>query len=476
MKPTLFFTFLIFTLITLFSLLAPFPFTLISPVFVFIGIPIIDKLIGTDKSNPDQQQEGMWKKTSTWATALYFYFFTHFAVLILALYLAQGSSIRDVVIMGIITGLYTGGLGITVAHELCHKKEKLHQFLANAILASVWYRHFSVEHVRGHHIEVATFDDPASARRDESIYRFLPRTILGALIHAFKIDSAEVIKGLLISSSLTVTVYFILGREALIMFLIQALVAIILLELVNYVEHYGLSRKKLENGRYEKVLPIHSWNSSHKFSNLILFNLQRHSDHHSTAHLPYTVLKHQDSAPQLPTGYPGMILLALIPSYWFKLMNSKIDNLDVKLKSILFLTLLSGSGFAVGTKKYLCTESELVLFSCTSKNKVISICATPDLDAQKGYLVYRMARSGKTEFEFPKENKHPKGIFSYRLMPRSSELNFKNGEYEYAIAMQVTGQTDIVVMKGATTLSSFPCPVDVNELTLDRFEKIGISI
>lgn len=327
MNPMQFFTFLIFTAITVFGIEAPFPFNFSSLVFVFVAIPLLDKIIGEDKSNPDTVHEQNWKKTSVWAPALYVYVITHFFVLLMSLAKAQILTPRDLVISGIATGLYTGGLGITVGHELCHKREKVHRFFANALLTSVWYGHFSVEHVRGHHLEVATPEDPASARKNESVYRFLPRTISGTFLHALKIDRREVIKGGMVSTFMTVAIGILLGSKALGLFFIQAIVAILLLELVNYVEHYGLSRKKLEKGRYERVLPMHSWNSAHKFSNLILFNLQRHSDHHSTAHLPYTVLKHQDSAPQLPSGYPGMILLALVPSIWFKIMNPKIDRL-----------------------------------------------------------------------------------------------------------------------------------------------------
>jgi alkane 1-monooxygenase len=330
MNPISFFSFLIFTAITVFGVLADTPYSTLPILFVFIGIPLIDFLRGVDKSNPSHEEERSWKQTKVWAPALYLYALTHFTILIFTAYQVLSlTSWNQIIILGIVVGLYTGGLGITVGHELCHKKEKLARFVADLLLASVWYQHFAVEHVKGHHLSVSTPDDPASARKDENVYRFLFRTITGSFIHALQIDPLAVIKGLILAIAFTFLAAY-LGKNTLVFFIIQSMVAIVLLELVNYVEHYGLSRKQLANGRYEKVQPIHSWNSAHKFSNLILFNLQRHSDHHAAAHLPYTILKHQEDAPQLPSGYPGMILLALIPPLWFKLMNPIVQSWENK--------------------------------------------------------------------------------------------------------------------------------------------------
>ena len=325
MNPINFFTFIVFTLISIAGILAPAPYNTFPIIFVFVGIPLIDLWIGVNKSNPNFEQEKSWKQAKVWAPALYLYALTHFFILTLAAYQAVNmTSWIQLIILGIIVGLYTGGLGITVGHELCHKKEKLPRLVADLLLASVWYQHFAVEHVRGHHLAVATPEDPASARINENVYKFLRRTISGSFIHALKIDQKEVLRGIFMAALFTLGAAFF-GKNVLIFFLIQSAVAIILLELVNYVEHYGLSRKQITNGRYEKVLPIHSWNSAHKFSNSMLFNLQRHSDHHAMANLPYTILKHQEKAPQLPSGYPGMIMLALVPPLWFKLMNQKVD-------------------------------------------------------------------------------------------------------------------------------------------------------
>ncbi len=329
MNPIYFFSFILLTFITFVGMVAPFPFNLLPLIFVFIGIPLLDFIIGEDKKNPNETQEQNWKKFSIWGPAVYYYVITHFAILVLGIVQSRGASISDTIILSIIVGLYTGGLGITVGHELCHKKEKIHRFFADLLLASVCYQHFAIEHVRGHHLEVSTPNDPASSRRNENVYTFLIRTITGSFIHALKIDSKGVFKGIFISILFSIGIFIFGGIQALCFFLLQSFVAIILLELVNYVEHYGLTRKQLPNGRFEKVLPIHSWNSSHKFSNSLLFNLQRHSDHHALAHLPYTVLKNQDSAPQLPSGYPGMIMLSLLPPLWFKHMNQRLDQVNL---------------------------------------------------------------------------------------------------------------------------------------------------
>jgi len=286
----------------------------------------MDWIIKIDPSNPNEQQEKAWRNNLVWSMPLYLYTFSHFTLLILSAYaVMESESIVNFFLISFVCGLYTGGLGITVAHELCHKKEKLHRLTADLLLASVCYQHFAVEHVRGHHLHVATEEDPASARMNENAFHFLVRSIIGSFLHALKLDRNYVLYGIFISS-IFAFLALSLSIKVFAFFLLQAAVAFTLLELVNYVEHYGLERKKLENGRYEKVTPVHSWNSSHKFSNYMLFNLQRHSDHHAWAHLPYTVLKHHKEAPQLPAGYPSMILLALVPSLWFKFMNPRVSQ------------------------------------------------------------------------------------------------------------------------------------------------------
>lgn len=325
MHPIQFFAFLSFTGIAFFGVVRPFPALVLPVLFVFVAIPLVDSILGTEKANPAVEQEKSWKRRRVWAPALYLYALTHFALLVVGGEAALASSWPQALGIAFVVGLYTGGIGITVAHELCHKKDFLPRLTADLLLASVWYQHFAVEHVRGHHLHVSTPVDPASARRGETVYAFLVRSITASFLHAVKLDAGKVSIGVALAMGFTaVASYF--GAKVLGFFLVQAVVAFVLLELVNYIEHYGLERKALGVGRYEKVTPVHSWNSAHKFSNLLLFNLQRHSDHHAMANLPYTVLKHHEDAPQLPSGYPGMILLALLPPLWFRVMDGRLQD------------------------------------------------------------------------------------------------------------------------------------------------------
>ncbi len=314
---------------TALAISSPFSYAIVEFAFIFILIPLADYAIGISTINFSSENEIIMKNNFFWQPALYFYFITHFGFLFWAiLQIASANDWSYTLLLSVVVGLYTGGLGITVGHELCHKKELHLQLLADLLLASVCYQHFAVEHVRGHHYRVATHADPASARLGESAYAFWVRAVKDSFIHALEIDWKRVLWGVILSLIFAL-ICFSYGIKVLIFFLMQSVIAFTLLELVDYIEHYGLSRKELNNGRFEKVRPIHSWNSSHIFSNGLLFNLQRHSDHHAAAHLPYSILKHHDEAPQLPSGYPGMILLALVPPLWFKVMDKKVKVIQV---------------------------------------------------------------------------------------------------------------------------------------------------
>jgi alkane 1-monooxygenase len=208
-------------------------------------------------------------------------------------------------------------------------------WMARISLLPTCYGHTRVEHNRGHHKKVATPEDPVSARFGESFWAFLPRTLIGTLRSAWHLEARrlsrrgrpawslrnEVVQAHIGSVLLLGGVWAVLGPWALLFMIVQAALAIGLLELVNYVEHYGLLRRKGPDGVYERCQPEHSWNSSRRVSNLLLFHLQRHSDHHAHPARPYQVLRHVDSSPQLPTGYAGMVMLACVPAWWFAVMN-----------------------------------------------------------------------------------------------------------------------------------------------------------
>lgn len=221
-------------------------------------------------------------------------------------------------------GVSCGVIGINVAHELGHRKEKIHQWTANALLATSWYTAFFIEHNKGHHRHVATLKDPATSRLGENVYTFIFRSMIGTWKSALRLDRSAFVKGQVLQIVIAAGVFTIGGKVALLCFLAAAFFGICNLEAVNYIEHYGLLRNINPSGRHEKVQPHHSWNSNHVLGRKVLFELTRHSDHHAYADRPYYHLRHFEEAPQLPTGYPGMMVLALVPPLFFKVMNPKV--------------------------------------------------------------------------------------------------------------------------------------------------------
>jgi alkane 1-monooxygenase len=226
-------------------------------------------------------------------------------------------------------GIACGVLGINVAHELGHRRTRFERILARALLCTSLNWQFYIEHNRGHHLKVSTPDDSESAHLNESIYAFWFRAVTTSYQAAWKLDPIEMIIGTFLQATLAAVISFNFGSFALLGFFASAGVGILLLQSVNYIEHYGLSRTKTAEGRFESVKPHHSWNSDQILSRAVLFELSRHSDHHANALRKYPALRHFDSSPELPTGYPGMILLALIPRLWFARMNPKITPASV---------------------------------------------------------------------------------------------------------------------------------------------------
>ncbi len=247
----------------------------------------------------------------------------------------QGSGAA--LLLGLAVGGITGSQGITFAHELGHSKSRLDRILAWLLMGSVCYAHFMVEHYRGHHVRAATWQDPATARRGETLWRFLPRTLSGSLASAWRLEAARLRQHrhagwqspLVWASLLQVlgpaALAAWLGPTALLFWLVQAAYAVFLLESVNYIEHYGLQRQAY-GGRAEPFGVMHAWNADHLLTNCVVANLQRHSDHHMHAWKPYAELEPLPG-PQLPTGYSGCIFLATVPPLWFALMHRRLDAL-----------------------------------------------------------------------------------------------------------------------------------------------------
>ncbi|MBU3713546.1 MAG: alkane 1-monooxygenase [Ferruginibacter sp.] len=311
--------------------------------YVWVLIPLLELVLRPDKSNMSAAEEEISKKSNWYDYMLYIIVPLQYAALIYFLFSMKQNDLTGWEIAGRISamGLLCGTFGINVAHELGHRNNRFEQFLAKTLLATSLYIHFFIEHNKGHHKNVATHEDPSSARMNEPVYTFYFRTIIFSYISAWKIANNdcrkknvsvfglqnEMIQAHIWQLLLVNIIYFLFGGFATISFLSAALIGILLLETVNYIEHYGLTRKKTDSGNYERAMPHHSWNSNHPIGRVMLFELSRHSDHHYLASKKYQILKHHDNAPQLPTGYPGSMILSLLPPLWFYVMNKRIKAL-----------------------------------------------------------------------------------------------------------------------------------------------------
>ena len=309
---------------------------LLMPVLIAFGLlPVADPVFGHDQSD---LEEG----SSTWAYDLLVRAWVPTQILVFVaalLFIAAGDwSWAELVYLSLGTGVTASGGGINVAHELMHRRERLDRGLSEVLMTMVCYTHFCVEHVLGHHKNVSTSLDPASSRLGESVYAFLPRTIFGGLASAWRIESTRVsrralpwwslkdrrLRYALMQAGACAIAVTIGGIWGLVWFLLQSFIGVSLLEVVNYIEHYGLQREEVAPGRYERVQPHHSWNSTQRLTNWFLFNLPRHADHHAWANRPYMELRAWPDAPAMPWGYPTMMLLALVPPLWFRVMDPRV--------------------------------------------------------------------------------------------------------------------------------------------------------
>lgn len=314
-------------------------FWFIGPVLILGLIPLIDFLAGLDRSNPPDDLIKALEADKYYRWITYLYLPLQYVALVWAAWLWAGDSLAGWEKVGLALTVGTvAGIGINTAHELGHKKEKHERWLAKIALAQSFYGHFYIEHNRGHHVRVATPDDPASSRVGESVYSFLPRTVVGSLQSAWRLEQPrfrrrneshwtlrnDVLNAWLMSAVLWAALLIIFGLGILPYLLLQAAVGIMLLEIVNYLEHYGLARQRERTGRWERVRPEHSWNSNNIATNVLLYHLQRHSDHHANPTRRYQALRDEAEAPVLPTGYAGMIVLALFPPLWRRVMDPRV--------------------------------------------------------------------------------------------------------------------------------------------------------
>jgi alkane 1-monooxygenase len=312
---------------------------LFGPLVVFGVFPVLDVLVGTDSENPPDSVISYLEQDRYYRWCTYLFLPLQYASLVAACWLWGSGELSAWESLGLaLTVGMVAGIAINTAHELGHKRDRWEKRLSKVALAQSGYGHFFIEHNRGHHVRVATPEDPASARMGESFYRFLPRTIAGSLRSALELERTRLQRlgkpflsphnDVLGAWALTVALFGVLsaafGVEVLPWLAVQAVIGFCLLEVVNYLEHYGLLRRTREDGRYERCRPEHSWNSNNVASNVLLYHLQRHSDHHANPTRRYQALRHADEAPQLPTGYAGMILLALVPPLWRRVMDPKL--------------------------------------------------------------------------------------------------------------------------------------------------------
>jgi alkane 1-monooxygenase len=302
-------------------------------VITFVLIPLIDAAVG----RPASGQQTPVPALARWIPRLQLPL--QALLLVEAMRIAPGLSLPNLLVFAIAIGTVSGGLGITIAHELGHRSSALDRVIAKILLVSVAYGHFFVEHIRGHHVRVATAEDPASAPRGMNVYRFILRSVVGSFTHAWILERMRlerdgrgpwhphnwVLLGSVLSCALFAVTFATCGVQAALLFAVQAAVAIGLLEIINYIEHYGLRRERI-GGRFEPVREEHSWNADWVVSNWILFNLQLHPDHHVHMQRPYEALRSVPAAPQLPAGYPAMVLLALVPPLWFAVMDPRIPQ------------------------------------------------------------------------------------------------------------------------------------------------------
>ena len=317
--------------------------TLLLPLIVtYFVIPIIDWLFGSDENNPPEEIVPQLEEDKYYRLLTYLTVPMHFIVLIAMAWFVGTHSLSAWAVVGLalIAGSYSG-LGINTAHEMGHKKPKFEQLLAKIVLAVPAYGHFCIEHNRGHHTYVATTEDPASSRMGESIYHFVLREIPGSFKRGWQQEAErlnklgksswsidnDILQSFAISLVLQGTLVALFGWVMIPFLLIHNVWAWFQLTSANYIEHYGLLREKLPNGRYERCQPHHSWNANYIFSNIALFHLERHSDHHANPTRRYQSLRNFDDIPQLPNGYYGMYLVAYIPWLWYKIMDKRVINL-----------------------------------------------------------------------------------------------------------------------------------------------------
>ena len=318
------------------------PFTWLTPFYAFVAVPLLELLSPINDQNIQEEEKEVKKKLHWTDFLLYFNIVLVFGVIFLTLTTLTNGSFSWGEITGLIfsAGIVIGSNGINVAHELGHRKSKVEQFMGKLLLLPALYMHFYVEHNFGHHLKAATPEDPATAKYNQSLYSFWITSITRQYTSSWKIQmdllkrenksffsfKNDMLWYHIFQLSYLLVAFAFFGVFGVAIVFFAAVSGFLLLETINYIEHYGLRRKKLASGRYERVRQVHSWNSNHIFGRIMLYELTRHSDHHYRASKKYQLLDYHDVSPQLPYGYPTSMVLSLFPPLWFKIMNKRVPK------------------------------------------------------------------------------------------------------------------------------------------------------
>jgi alkane 1-monooxygenase len=314
----------------------------LTPIYAFIIIPIMELILPQDDSNHNPGEIAKRSNNRLFDWLLYINIPIVFGVLLFALIRleAHTPSLAEYIGAFISVGLVLGSNGINVAHELGHRQNMIERLMAKLLLLPSFYMHFYIEHNFGHHANAATPEDPATAKYNQTVYSFWLSSVLRQYYNAWKLQYKllqadghaffsyrnDMLWYFVFEISYLMTISMVFGTEGLVFVVGAGVVGFLLLETVNYIEHYGLRRKKLASGRYERVKEIHSWNSNHIIGRIVLYELTRHSDHHYKSSKKYQLLDCHDISPQMPYGYPTSMVLSFLPPVWFHIMNKRIPE------------------------------------------------------------------------------------------------------------------------------------------------------
>ncbi len=311
-------------------------------VFAFVIIPILELLLPKDAENYSESAIEARLRNKLFDILLHLNVPLVYGIQFYSLHKVTSSSLTQSELIGMTlsVGIILGSNGINVAHELGHRTSFLEKMLGKILLIPSHYTHFFIEHNQGHHLHVSTPNDPSTAKYNQNLYSFWIQTVVGTYTKAWKIQfklneinkqsffsfKNDMFWFTIIQTSYLVVIYFFFGFNGLLFAIFAGIVGFLLLETINYIEHYGLKRNLLPSGRYERVSEKHSWNSNHVLGRIMLYELTRHSDHHYKSQKKYQILEYHDVSPQLPFGYPTSMVLAFIPPLWFRIMNKRIPS------------------------------------------------------------------------------------------------------------------------------------------------------